>query len=339
MTGAFVGGLLRLVRAGWTVSPVITLLAAVNAAVLVTALAMSAVDDTVINGAPAWNKPLKFALSLLALAPTLLWVYARVEPRGRVLRVALELLGWSMILEITLIALQAFRGVPSHFNYGTPFDGAVYTGMAAGVGMFSVVTLVAGVVLARRNLGDDVLSFAVKLAVPTMLVGATTGYGMVRPQPGQIDQTDQAATTIGGHTFGGPDGGPGLPLLGWSTQYGDGRVVHFVGLHALQVLPLLALAVRWLASRRGVPSPRRQRHVIVLGALAYWGLMATTFIQAQRGQSVVHPDGLTLLLLGTLVVVPAAAASLLALRGAASAVTTAPAFEPHGTVEAVGPRR
>ena len=49
-----------------------------------------------------------------------------------------------------------------------------------------------------------------------------------------------------GHTFGAVDGGPGLPLLNWSTAAGDIRSAHFITLHGLQAIPLFA----WFVSER-----------------------------------------------------------------------------------------
>ncbi|HKO93743.1 MAG TPA: hypothetical protein VJU61_21465, partial [Polyangiaceae bacterium] len=86
------------------------------------------------------------------------------------------------------------------------------------------------------------------------------------------------------HTVGAPDGGPGLAITGWSKEHGDLRAPHFLGLHAFQALPLLALGVR--RSRRS--EPQRVR-LIGVAAASYAGLVAVLLWQALQGQALLAP--------------------------------------------------
>ena len=97
----------------------------------------------------------------------------------------------------------------------------------------------------------------------------------------------------GAHTVGAVDGGPGLPGTGWSVEHGDLRVPHFMGLHALQALPLFA----WLLQRRGWRTASLVRAVQTIAA-SYAILLSILVWQALRGQSVIRPDPLTLTVLG-----------------------------------------
>jgi hypothetical protein len=103
--------------------------------------------------------------------------------------------------------------------------------------------------------------WGVRLGLLLFLVGSLLGGMMIH---------------LNQHTVGAPDGGPGLPGLGWSTRAGDLRIAHFLGLHSLQVVPLLGW---WLARRL----PRQAVLLTWLGAAAYAGLVGALFAQAMAG--------------------------------------------------------
>jgi hypothetical protein len=84
-----------------------------------------------------------------------------------------------------------------------------------------------------------------------------------------------------GHAVGVADGGAGLPVFNWSTEGGDLRIAHFVGLHALQIIPLFSLMLVLLQKRF---SPVRPTALTIIFAALYLASFTTVFVQALKGK-------------------------------------------------------
>jgi hypothetical protein len=233
-------------------------------ALSVLALTLLPLDHRHVTGLLVWWKPLKFGLSITAYAWTLGWLLADL-PGGvqrRVRRIS-QGAALSMVVELAVIFGQAARGTSSHFNDATLLDGVLFGVMGLFI-MLNTGLLVWATVLAWRHRPHGPAGYVWGLRLGLLLFVLGSGVGGVMSGLHQ-------------HTVGAPDGGPGLPGLGWSTRAGDLRAAHFLGLHALQVVPLLGWALsRWV--------PRRAVLLTWMGAGAYAALVAGLFAWALLGR-------------------------------------------------------
>jgi len=292
-------------------SPLVWVAAAMLALAVPTA-ALAAVDPVQVTGANGWVKPLKFELSIALYAVTLAWLVAQLR-RGRRLAGALgAVAGALLVVEMAVVLGAAALGTTSHFNVSTPAHTAAWAVMGISIAAVWLVTAAVGVLLWRSPSGDAAFDLSVRAGVVVALAGMAVAFLMTSPTAQQLTDFRGIA---GAHTVGADDGGPGLPLLGWSTAAGDLRVPHFLGMHALQALPLLVLALslvaRWWPAAAAVLTARTRLQLVALASAGWAAALGLLTWQALVGQSVVAPAGAVLVV---------SSAVALALVGAAAAV-------------------
>jgi hypothetical protein len=239
------------------------------------------VDDRVLLGSPIWFKPLKFAVSFVFYSFSLAWLLKFLPENFR--RV-----GWwsgtvivvASLIEMIIIVGQVVRGTRSHFNFTTTFDAVMFGIMGATITVLWMVHALVAFLLLRTRFENKALAWSVRFGLVISFFGLGVAFLMIGPK----SAADAKAGIIGAHTVGAPDGGSYMALTGWSTEAGDLRVPHFVGLHALQVLPIvIGLLGRWADARLAW---------VLSGS--YFAFFLLTTWQAMRGQSVFAPDPLTI---------------------------------------------
>jgi hypothetical protein len=248
-------------------------------------------DSRYITGAPAWVKPTKFAISVVVYTFTLLWMMSFIQGRKRLV----SMLGWLVLttfaVEWVAIITQALRGTTSHFNVQGSVNAALWSAMAIAIMILFITNMVVAVSLLRQRFANPVFAWGLRLGLIITIIGLGEGYLMTSPTALQLTgwNKGEAVTIVGAHSVGIEDGGPGLPGLNWSTVGGDLRIGHFVGMHALQVLPFVA----WFVSRRRRLSTRQQLQLVWTAGLGYLGIVALVTWQALRAQPIIAPDSLT----------------------------------------------
>ena len=241
-----------------------------NAVLLVASVAALPFDRRLILGLNPWIKPMKFEISLIIYSLTLALLFRVLGEDGRWPKQRRRMswgIGIAAAVEITLIALQSARGVPSHMNYTSAFNGLLFAGMgvfiALNTGLLAELLWLFSVTHLQRPAAEV---WGIRLGLAMILAGSFEGVWLV---------------IHGAHTVGAPDGGAGLPFVNWSTAHGDLRVAHFFALHALQLL----WAVGWMLGRSRMPA-RIAVAATMTVALLYAGGVWLLFAQAMAGHAV-----------------------------------------------------
>jgi hypothetical protein len=257
-------------------------LTAASAVLAVVSLGGILFDDRILTGVPIWLKPFKFAVSFVFYAWTLAWILAILPRRSRAAeRAGVVILGVAVV-ELAVIVTQVIRGTTSHYNVSTPLNETLWNLMGPSIMVLFFAQVVIAVVALRQRIPDRPAAFAIRLGLGISLLGMAIAFIMTS----QV--TDSGL--IGAHSVGVPDGGPSMPVTGWSTTGGDLRISHFVGLHALQAIPLLAFGLaRWTRFADTV-----RARLVLIGGSAYAVLVLLLTWQALRAQPLLKPDGLTL---------------------------------------------
>jgi hypothetical protein len=222
-------------------------------------------DARLVTGVNPWIKPMKFAISIAIFLATIAWFMPDLGPWPRARRWIAGIVVATMTVELVAIVGQAARGTTSHFNQSSAFDAAVFSimGMAITVNTLAVAAMLP---LVRRDVpvARAGYLFGMRLGMALFVIGSLLGFAIVTNQ---------------GHSVPGPDGGPGLPFLNWAVDQGDLRVAHFIGLHALQALPLLGFVLD-----RRQPAPVARTRVLSTVAAIWLAVMGATLLLALAGR-------------------------------------------------------
>ena len=182
------------------------------------------------EGAISPRKPGLFGISSGMTAWSLIWCARSLGHPRRLFTIAVALT-WALLAEVTLITMQYWRGVPSHFNRTTPFDAAVESGM---VGLIVLVTI--GIawmcwLSSKRSEIDAGQLLAIRGGLWLLLGGCLLGFCAMFAGEWNIAQNK--------------------PPEVWGKS-GILKYPHGAALHALQTLPILNVLLLPLAAGRRV---------------------------------------------------------------------------------------
>lgn len=199
----------------------------VHVALAIVFIFWSYYNSTTVAGTNSLYKPFKFSASIAILSLTVAWLVFYIKNPGAQKIIELGLI-LTLGFEIIYISWQALQGQASHFNVSTPFHSVMYGLMAAGASGATLIVALLAYYFFSQPFPDLHPAFlmGIRAGLVIFVVFSFQGFAMGSRMA---------------HTVGAPDGGVGISVLNWSKVAGDLRIAHFLGMHALQILPLVSV--------------------------------------------------------------------------------------------------
>ncbi|WP_339657535.1 hypothetical protein [uncultured Maribacter sp.] len=220
-------------------------------------LVLTKTTTTQVYGVNAYFKPFKFAFSTFLFAWAMAW-YCYYLPSFNV-----GFFNWTVILllgfEIVYIAIMASKGLTSHYNLSTPFYATMFSVMALAATLVTLYTAYVGFLFFSQSFPElpNYYVWAIRLGILIFVVFSFEGFAMGSKLS---------------HTVGAINDNSNWFIVGWSKTAGDLRVSHFIGMHALQVLPILSFYVL------------KNTKATILVSIIYGLLALVTLVQALQGK-------------------------------------------------------
>lgn len=241
------------------------------------------------TGPVSWRKPVTFGLSFGVTLISVACVTSFLRLGDRVRQWTLGALAAASVAEVALIVVQAWRGVPSHFNLGTTVDASIARVLAAGGGMLIVVLTTLFVLSLRPQPQlSTTMARAVRVGFGTLVGALAVGAAMIVMGITQVFAGDpQAAYATGGSL----------------------KLAHFAAMHGIAILPGLA----WLTSCTSWTDRRRER-VVALGTAGYLTAVGAVVVALATGATPLALPAWTTAIAGTAALLAAGALTLVALE-------------------------
>jgi len=222
-------------------------------------LVLTKITSTQVHGVNAWFKPFKFAVSIGLFSWTMA-LYCDYLSDFNVTP-----FNWTVItlfgFELIYIIFQASKGQLSHFNISTPTHSLIYSLMGLIAVLVTLYTAYIGLLFLTQSFPNlpNYYVWSIRLGILIFIVFSFEG-GLMGSRMN--------------HSVGAINDNSNWWILGWSKTVGDLRVSHFIGMHALQILPLLSFYIF------------KNTKATIIISIIYGLLATTTLVQALNGKPI-----------------------------------------------------